>query len=232
MQHDLESYITTILKTQSINSFKMLTKDILNLNSAGVCRKIGEKSIIQISGVSTNPIYYLSKGLLKISYITKQGNEIIKYIVKPGSIFGELSLFGQQEDKNEIATALSDSELTIVPAATVKKLMATNQGIENMVNDSINKRIKQMEKRMLSHSFKNVKERVLDFLHDFSIEFGNPVNGGFQFRNFLTHEDIAKITTTSRQSVTSAMVYFKKRGWIDYDSKSTSVYKFTDQPQS
>ncbi|MBS1668389.1 MAG: Crp/Fnr family transcriptional regulator [Bacteroidetes bacterium] len=210
----------------------MLTKDVLSLNSAGVCRKIGEKTIIQISGISSCPVYFLSKGLVKISYITKQGNEIIKYIVKPGNIFGELTLFGQEEDRNEIATALADSELVIVPAATVKKLMATHPEIENMVNHSINKRIKLMEKRMLSHSFKNVKERVMDFLHDFSIEFGNPVNGGLQFRNFLTHEDIAKIATTSRQSVTSALVYFKKQGWIDYDSKNTNVYKFSDLTQS
>lgn len=204
----------------------MLPKDILSLNNAGISRLVRQKSILHITGISTKYIYFLQSGLVKVSHITNDGNEIIKYIIKPGSIFGELNLFDMEEDKNEIAIALENSEVFMIPAITIKNLMSTHQGIETIVNKSINKRIKQMEQRMLSLTLKDVKERIMDFLKDFALEFGHPVNGGFQVKNFLTHEDIAKITTTSRQSVSTTLGYFKKQGWIDYDTHNISVYKF------
>ena len=51
---------------------------------------------------------------------------------------------------------------------------------------------------MFSLILKGVKEGVFGFLKEFVLEFGHPVNGGYTARNFLTYEDIARITTTSR----------------------------------
>lgn len=204
----------------------MNIKDILILHNAGLTRNVTHNKVIQVSDSSIKYLYFLQKGVIKISNISESGKEIIKYIVKPGNIFGELNLLENEEDRHEIAVAMESCEVCFIPAESIKELMMADKAFQTIIHQSISKRIKKMEERMFSLMLKDVKERILDFLKEFVSEFGHPVNDGYQAKNFLTHEDIAKITTTSRQSVTTSLVYFKKRGWIDYDSHNLSVFNF------
>jgi hypothetical protein len=65
----------------------------------------------------------------------------------------------------------------------------------------------------------------LIFSEEVCTEFGHPVNGGYVAKNFLAHEDIARITITNMKSVTTSLVYFKKQGRIDHDTQNLSVYQ-------
>jgi len=204
-------------------------RDILILHHAGIVRRIHGKKVIHVSDVSIRYVYFLQKGLMKISNINDKGEEVIKYFIKPGAVFGELNLLDNEESHHEIAVAMENCEVYFIPVENVKELMITNNSLRKSIHHYISKRIKRMEERMFSLMLKDVKERILDFLKEFVSEFGYPVNGGYQAKNFLTHEDIAKITTTSRQSVTTTLVHFKKMGWIDYDSQNLSVFNFQDK---
>lgn len=200
--------------------------EIIQLRNAGTLRRITESKIIHISDSGIQYVYFLQKGLIKVSGITEDGTEVIKHIVKPGDLFGELNLLETDENRNDIAIALENSEVYFIPADTIKSLMKENELLRSSVNKAISSRISKMEKRMLSLMMKGVRERTLDFLKDFVTEFGHPVTGGYQVRNFLTHDDIAKMITSSRQTVTSSLVYFRNKGWIDYDTKNLKVFNF------
>lgn len=204
----------------------MKNKDILILHHAGITRRVDKKRVIHITDSTIKYMYFLQKGLMKISNVNDEGEEVIKYFVKPGKIFGELNLLENEEDRHELAIAMEDCEVGFIPVETVKHLMASDHSFRQSVNLSISKRIKKMEERIFSLSLKSVKERILDFLKEFVLEFGHPVNGGYAAKMFVTHKDIAKITSTSRQSVTTSLVYFKKQGLINYDSQNLSVFKF------
>lgn len=215
-----------ILLTADTIKIAMDRKDILMLHNAGVVRRIHEKKVFHVTDITIKYVYFLQKGLIKISNISETGEELIKYFIKPGAIFGELNLLDNEENRHEMAVALEDSEVCFIPVETVKQLMATNNSFRKSIHQFIGKRIKKMEERMFSLMLKDVRERIMDFLKEFVIEFGHPVNGGYTARNFLTHEDIARVTTTSRQSVTTSLVYLKKHGLIDYDTQNLSVFNF------
>lgn len=215
-----------ILLTTNIIRITMKRKDILKLHNAGVVRRISERKVFNITDVPVKYVYFLQKGLIKISNISETGEELIKYFIKPGAIFGELNLLDNEESSQEVAIAMEDCEVCFIPVETVIQLMATNSTFQKYILQFIGRRIKKMEERMFSLMLKDVKERILDFLKEFVMEFGHPVDGGYTAKNFLTHEDIARVTTTSRQSVTTSLVYLKKQGLIDYDSQTLSVFNF------
>mgnify|MGYP003488215408 FL=1 len=202
----------------------MTTNEILQLQKSGTTRMIAANKVIHITEASFKYIYILQKGLIKISTLSDNGTEIIKYIVKPGNIFGELNLLDNETDRHEIAVAMENAELCYIPAEEVKVVMESNKALQRSINQLISNRINKMEQRLFALMLKDVKQRIMDFLKEFVSEFGYPVTGGYQARNFLTHEDIAKITTTSRQTVTSSLLHFKKLGWIDYNTRHLSVY--------
>ena len=214
-----------LLTTDAIKK-NMDRKDILMLHNAGVVRRINEKKVFHVTDVTIKYVYFLQKGLIKISNISETGEELIKYFIKPGAIFGELNLLDNEENRHEMAIALEDCEVCFIPVETVKQLMVINNNFRKSIHQFIGKRIKKMEERMFSLMLKDVKERIMDFLKEFVMEFGHPVNGGYMAKNFLTHDDIARVTTTSRQSVTTSLVYFKKHGLIDYDTQNLSVFNF------
>ncbi len=216
----------TVFITKKKWSVMLNPRDAIRLHNAGVVRKIQTTHIIYTADASVKYLYLLQSGLIKISNINSDGEEIIKYFIKPGSLFGELNLFEAGEDKNEVAIALENSEVCFIPADSINQLMSANHDLRKSIYRMIGLRIKRMEERMLSLMLKNVKERILDFLKEFVTEFGSPVNGGYSASFFLTHEDIAKITTTSRQSVTTTLLYFKKKGIIDYNTRVISVLNF------
>ena len=204
----------------------MTAKELSSLHHAGTTRTMAAGKVLQVTDVSIKNMYLLQKGLVKISSISNDGVEIIKYIVKPGNIFGELNLLDNNIDRHEIAVVMENAEICSIPVETVKDIMETDKIMQKSINQSISNRINKMEQRMFSLMLKDVKQRIMDFLKEFVAEFGHPVNGGYQVRNFLTHEDIARLTTTSRQTVTTSLVHFKKMGLIDYNSKQLSVFNF------
>jgi CRP/FNR family transcriptional regulator len=213
-----------IILTSDTTKQTMDRKDLLILHNAGVVRRINEKKVFHVTDVTIKYVYFLQKGLIKISNISETGEELIKYFIKPGAIFGELNLLDNEEDRHEIAIALENSEVCFIPVETVKQLMVSNNSLRKSIHQCIGQRIKKMEKRMNSLMLKGVKERIMDFLKEFVIEFGHPVNGGYTAKNFLTHEDIARVTATSRQSVTTSLVHLKKHGLIDYDTQRLCVF--------
>lgn len=220
-----QSEAAVLLKSKT-EKLMMNRKDILMLHSAGVVRRISTRRIIHITDAAIKYVYFLQKGMIKISNIGENGEEVIKYFIKPGGIFGELNLLEIDEDSHEMAIAIEESEVCFIPVESVRQLMATNPAFRKSINQSIGGRIRKMEERMFSLMLKGVKDRILDFLKEFVVEFGQPFNGGYTAEFFITHDDIAKITTTSRQSVTTSLVDFKKRGLIDYTNRKLTVLNF------
>jgi CRP/FNR family transcriptional regulator len=200
----------------------MNNQGALILHNAGVVKRIVQRETFSLADPTKKHVYFLKKGLIKISCIHDDKEEIIKYFIKPGSIFGELNLF-DSEDENEVAEAVEDCEVCFIPAETAKQFMLTNHELQKAIHHAISRRIKKTEERMFSLMTKSVTDRVRGFLTDFAKEFGQPVTGGLSVKKFLTHDDIARLTTTSRQSVSKALACLKKKGIIDYNAKMLFV---------
>ena len=73
---------------------------------------------IYLAENNTDNVYFLKEGFVKIGTISQEGKEIIKDILQPGEIFGELSLNLPGGSRDEYAQALGDD---VVICAISKK---------------------------------------------------------------------------------------------------------------
>lgn len=202
-----------------------MNADILQpLINFGTARTLNKGRVIHF-GEHVDSFFLLRKGLIKISVMNNEGKEVIKYILQPGGFFGEMSLLDNHENKNEYAIAIEDCEIVFIRAEKVKSLMKEDESLHKAINFAIGNRFKKLEERMLSMLFMDVRERVFNFLKNYVKDFGLQHGNGYQARNFLTHEDIAKLTATSRQTVTKMMSGMKKSGLIDYNTRYMKVYQ-------
>jgi len=83
--------------------------------------------------------------------------------------------------------------------------MIENEDLRTEIFKQIGTRMKKIEDRLLSMFFKNSRSRITEFIMEFMKDFGQKTSEGYEVKNFLTHEDIAKLSATSRQTVNSTL---------------------------
>ena len=164
-------------------------------------------------------IYLIASGRVKIGSYKDDGTEVVKAILGSGEIFGELALAGE-ERRQDYAMALDDNT-AVCPMSiqAMQELMAKNRPLNLKIIKLIGIRIKKLERRIDSLIFKDAKTRIIEFLREMAIEKGKKVGFEVMFRNYLTHKDIASLTGTSRQTVTTVLNELKEKNLINFDRR-------------
>ncbi|WP_223148875.1 Crp/Fnr family transcriptional regulator [Aquimarina sp. RZ0] len=167
-------------------------------------------------------IFFLKKGTVKI--IDTYSNHV-KYIVKKGNIFGELSLYNEQDSLQEQAIALEDCVICYIEADRMDRIMQKHTSLKNGVLKIYGTRIKKLERRLQDLLYKDSHTRIKEFIIDYINEFGEEKDTKIVAKNLLSHKDIANLTNTSRQTVNNVMSTLRKNNIIDYTSQHILISK-------
>jgi len=164
-------------------------------------------------------IYMIADGRVKIGSYTTDGKEVVKAILSNGEIFGELALAGEARRAN-FAQAM-DEKTTVCPVSIedMQLMMAGNNELSFKIYKLIGLRIKKLERKIESLVFKDARTRVIDFLKDAADYKGQKVGFETLIRTKLTHKDIASLTGTSRQTVTTILNELKEKNLINFDRR-------------
>jgi CRP-like cAMP-binding protein len=186
-----------------------------------VMRHTPKKQVLYFPTDSSDSIYMLKAGKVKISRITPEGQEIILTILGPGEVFGELGITGQQE-REEIAEVTDDAIICVVNIRDLQNMMKDNPKFNTEILKFIGFRLKRVQSRLESLIFKNAEQRIRSLIKELGEDHGRVIAGDENQREVrlgLTHEEIAKLTATSRQTVTTQLNELEKNGLIKYDRK-------------
>lgn len=162
-------------------------------------------------------IFFLKKGSVKI---VDKANDTVKYVIKRGHIFGELSLFDKDAASKEIAYALEDCIICYMDSDQMGDFMMKHKSLKNELFKVYGLRIKKLERRLNDLLYKDSASRIREFIMDYLEEFGErDEENTLKAKNLLSHKDIANLTSTSRQTVSNVLSMMRKEGIIDYNSK-------------
>ena len=207
------------------NFFSDLTPDQRNfLCKSSVMRTIKKGEVIYSSGDASVFVYFLKEGKVRISRLNDNGNEIIVALLNPGEIFGESCLTNQGK-RGEMAIAEDDIYVCTLGERDMKELMRLNFELNLKVFQTIGLRSKKIEKRLEDLSFKDNKTRIRYFLREAALEYGIKNGEEIEIDNFHTHETISKLTSTTRQNVTTVFNDLKSQQIINYDRSRKMVIK-------
>ena len=88
----------------------------------------------------------------------------------------------------------------------------------------IGNRLRRAENRLESLIFKDARTRIIDFLKDSAEKRGSKIGiDEMLVKHSLTQQDIANITGTSRQTVTSVLNDLKKLNLIHFTRRSILI---------
>ena len=171
---------------------------------------------------SATHIYLIVDGRVKIGHYLEDGKEVVTAILTNGEIFGELALAGEEKRRD---FAQSMSEVTICPLTIeeLKELMFENKELSFKILKLIGLRLMKLERKLELLVFKDARTRVIEFLKDAAAWKGKRVGTETMIPTKLTHKDIAALTGTSRQTVTTILNELKDKNLINFDRRKILI---------
>jgi CRP-like cAMP-binding protein len=182
---------------------------------------VAKKEIIYFATDTSDCVYILKEGKVKICRYTPDGKEIILNIISPGEMFGELGIAGQQE-REEVAEVLEDAVVCVIPLAEMQALMQSMPTLNTEILKRLGTRVKKVQNRLESLICKNAEQRIRSLIKELALEHGRVIAGQpeqVELKLGLTHDDIAKLTATCRQSVSTLLKDLEHQGLIKYDRR-------------
>lgn len=174
-------------------------------------------NFIYMPGDPSDIIYFLAKGTVKIGTHSADGKEVIKSLIHPTAMFGELGLIGEVERQDFAQALKEDVHVYTLRVEDFKKLMRNNFDLCNKVMMLFGSRLMRAENKLESLIFKDARTRIIDFIKDSVNRRGRRVGYEMLLKHSLTHQDIANITCTSRQTVTLVLNELKKSDLIYFN---------------
>lgn len=172
---------------------------------------------------ASNTIYFLLKGRIKICSYNEIGKELIKTIHYPGEMFGEDGLL-ERSYYEDYAQAM-DKEVQVLAVSTdeLKRFLCENPSLSIRLSTRIGCKLKAAQKRIENFIFKSARSRIIEFIKELAQKQGQTIGYEILIKNFLTHNEIASLIGTSRQTVTIVLNELKKTNQIHVDRKNVLV---------
>jgi len=172
-----------------------------------------EKKMIFAQGDSSDAVFYIQKGKVKLSVVSESGREATIGILNEGSFFGESCLTGQPLRLCS-ATAMTDCTLMRIKKKSMMEVLHREHAFSDMFVAYLLTRNIRYEEDLVDQLFNSSEKRlarVLLLLAHFGKD-GKPES----VIPKISQEVLAEMVGTTRSRVSFFMNRFRKLGFIDY----------------
>ena len=210
---------------ESIPFFNVLDKEEMGILSIQMEYCTAPKyTNIYSEGDPADYFYILSEGSVKIGAHHEDGREIIKQVLHPRMVFGELALIQQRTPHHNFATSLASMTTYYkIAVDSFRQIMDKNPQLTMSVVSMIGYKLLQTENQLESLIFKDARGRIIDFILENAQQCGRRVGLETLLKHSLTQQDIANYTGTSRQTVTAVLNDLRKANKIYFTRNSILI---------
>ena len=158
-------------------------------------------------------VLLLAQGRVKIGSLTEEGKQSILAFIEPGELFGELAIMGGQE-REEFAEAVEKSMIVLIPNDVMQQLLLRNPRVSLGITRLIGLRRRRIERRLKNLLFRSNRERLVHLLLELSEQYGNATPDGLELKIKLSHQDLASVIGSTRETVTVLLGEMQAEGLL------------------
>ncbi len=194
--------------------FERLTPGQLSrLESHCRMRKFPRKTLIYLPADHADGVLLLASGRAKISALTEDGKQAILAFIEPGELFGELAVVDSGV-REEYAETCEPSVVILIAAEQVRRLMQEYPHISIGVTKLIGLRRRRIERRLKSLLFRSNRQRLVHLLLELAEQYGIPSKEGIRLGIKLSHQDLASVIGSTRETVTITLGELQAEGHL------------------
>jgi len=186
-------------------------EDIARIRPELRFRHFNRREVVLHKGGSADALLFLLSGQLQVVDITEDGRAIGLRMLAPGDFFGEIALINNST-RSASVVATSDVLVAFLPAATAMHLFSHSPSVAQQMLKHLAQKIQRDSEFRAVLSINNTARRIytyLSLLQKTPDQSPAPV-----IENLPTHQDIANMINTSRETVTRALLTLSQQGIV------------------
>jgi CRP-like cAMP-binding protein len=188
--------------------------DLDSLASLLIERRFPKHKTIVEEGLSGDYMYVIREGQVKVTKLSSDGREKILELLEAGDFFGEMSLL-DSGPRSASVKALSEARVLALSRNDFLTLLRRSPDLAMAVVQELTRRLRQVDEQASSLSFQRVKERTQGLLQRLAKD---ECEGRLRTPP-LTHQQMADMIGTSRETVTRVVKGLKADGWLVQEGK-------------
>jgi CRP/FNR family cyclic AMP-dependent transcriptional regulator len=225
--------VSTMITTQSVASARAPTSKVALskrngarygfdpesfLATAGVGRKVvhlEKKQVLFSQGETANAIFYVQKGKLKLTVVSKRGKEATIALLASGEFVGEACIAAAQPLRQATATAITDCEVLRITRRDMLRVLHEQHAFSDVFVSFLLARNARIQEDLVDQLFNSSEKRlarILLLLAQFGKD-GKPE----KVIPKISQETLAEMIGTTRSRVSFFMNRFRKLGFIKYN---------------
>ena len=183
-------------------------------------RRFPKDTVVVEEGLAGDYMYVIGEGRVKVSKASDDGREKIMDFLEAGDFFGEMSLFDQAPRSATVRT-LEPSKLMALSRVAFLDLLTRSASLALAVIMVLTQRLRDADEQASSLSFHRVDARVRGLFQ----RIARPDESDETVLRTppLTHQQIADMVGTSRETVTRAIKQLKTEGWLEQEGKRYAI---------
>jgi len=190
---------------------RLSPEQLATVESRSRIRECPRGTPIYLPADYANGVLLLAKGRVKIGSFTDEGKQSILAFIEPGELFGELALMGSEE-REEYAEAVEKSTVILIPNEVMQHLLSENPSVSLGITKLYGLRRQRVERRLKYLLFRSNRERLIHLLLELAEQYGRRTGVGVELRIKLSHQDLASIVGSTRETVTVVLGELQAEG--------------------
>lgn len=175
--------------------------------------KYKKKGVIFSEGDSSDWLYIVTKGKVKITKLAQSGRELILEIISPFDFFGGVAVMrGFPYPAN--AVAMEDSEVLKISRSNLMRILDRFPNLMYCMAMNIGDRIKGSHEALKNIAIEKVESRIASLLIKLADKAGSKIDNTVVIDMKLTKQDIAEMVGTTVETSIRTMSKFKKQGIV------------------
>jgi CRP/FNR family cyclic AMP-dependent transcriptional regulator len=197
----------------------LIPSDLLaELMRQGATRAFSRNEMVITEGASSDALFILVSGQLKVFTRDSKGREVVYNILQPRELFGEMFLDGGARSAS--VKSMVESECLVIEAAQIRTLIAAYPGFAECLIQSLIARLRHTTLMVKSLVLNDVYERTTALLNQVAISEGE----SRVVPSSMTQQEIADRIGATREMVNHVIGELMKGGFITRDDKRRLVF--------
>jgi len=208
---------------KKIPLFKSLAQSELQALADGVTlEEARRRRVIYMPGDPGDTVFFVNGGRVKISRVTPDGKELTLAYRGPGEIFGETCLV-DGGPREEMAEAMENALVTQMERQRLEALLKGHAEVGWAMTQALCARRRDLETRIEDLIFKDVNSKLAELLLNLCEDYGVDDKRGTLVAVKITHQEMANLIGSTRETVSLTLSQFKKRKLIATEGRKVII---------
>jgi CRP-like cAMP-binding protein len=192
-------------------------KDLADIAGLLIDRKFPRDAVIYEDGSMGDYMYIIQEGQVKVTKMSEDGREKILEILGPGDFHGEMALL-DRAPRSASAKTTTPCVLLALSRQDFLGLLKQNHEVTLELIRVLARRLRETDEQIKGLLFERVEGRTRRLLARLAKE---PVPGreDRMATSPITHQQLADLVGTSRETITRVVKELKDEGWLEQEGK-------------